>query len=179
MAIYNNKKTLFIGLKGEKGDKGEDGMVSLNQAYPVGSVYINALNPDFDPNIEFGGGMQWIRLTDCFLFGYNPENQDFGSTGGEKEHTLKIDEMPSHNHELSIIDGQNCGYWDPSQSVGALIKNTESNNPTESNKTGAFTDRYKGTYGNQKDGFISYNGSNKSHNNMPPYKVVAFWVRIS
>ena len=70
-----------------------------DQIYPVGSIYItaNATNP----SVLFGG--TWEQLKGKFLVGVDSSDTDFetsGKTGGEKTHTLTIDEMPSHNHKI-------------------------------------------------------------------------------
>lgn len=68
-----------------------------------------------------------------------------GSTGGEKEHTLTIEEMPSHNHSVMSTDGQTT-----SQSFYPLQMIT---------KTGEFTDKNA----------ILHTGGSQPHNNMQPY----------
>ena len=68
-----------------------------------------------------------------------------GSTGGEKEHTLTIEEMPSHNHSVMSTDGQTT-----SQSFYPLQMLT---------KPGEFAD----------NNAILQSGGSQPHNNMPPY----------
>lgn len=68
-----------------------------------------------------------------------------GSTGGEKEHTLTIEEMPSHNHPVMSTDGQTT-----SQSFYPLQMVT---------KPGEFTD----------NNAILHTGGSQPHNNMQPY----------
>ena len=68
-----------------------------------------------------------------------------GSTGGEKEHTLTIEEMPSHNHSVMSTDGQTTSQtFYPVQMV---------------TKAGEFTDRNA----------ILHSGGSQPHNNMQPY----------
>ena len=72
----------------------------LDIVYPVGSIYqsMNATSP-----ADSVGGT-WTKIK-TFLYGADVANQ----TGGEAEHTLTIDEMPSHAHSVSIniqhVDG--------------------------------------------------------------------------
>lgn len=80
--------------------------------YPVGSVYIT-FSKDFDPNDVFTG--KWTRngTKGYALVGAidpdeyrDPSNSILeiagGSTKGEVEHTLTVEEMPSHNHRLQM-----------------------------------------------------------------------------
>lgn len=68
-----------------------------------------------------------------------------GSTGGEKEHTLTIEEMPRHNHYVMSTDGQTTSQtFYPVQMV---------------TKAGEFTDKNA----------ILHSGGSQPHNNMQPY----------
>lgn len=84
----------------------------FNTLYPVGSVYIT-FSKDFDPNDVFTG--RWTRngTKGYALVGAidpdeyrDPSNSILeiagGSTQGEVEHTLTVEEMPSHNHRLQM-----------------------------------------------------------------------------
>ena len=119
--------------------------------YPIGSI-IETEDLDFDPNVEFGG--TWERtLKGKFPVGYDPDDNDFnkiGKTGGEKEHTLTVGEMPRHRHN---------GEGGPIMIAGGSGRNQIGNGP------------------NAKYGFTDYQGNNEPHNNLPPYEVVAKWVR--
>lgn len=71
---------------------------TVNQMYPVGSIYtsINSANP----STYFGGAWQRFGQGQV-LVGVNESDPDFATaqkTGGEKEHVLTVDEMPSHTH---------------------------------------------------------------------------------
>ena len=68
-----------------------------------------------------------------------------GSTGGEKEHTLTIEEMPSHNHPVMSTDGQTT-----SQTFYPVQMLT---------KPGEFAD----------NNAILQSGGSQPHNNMQPY----------
>ena len=121
--------------------------------YPIGSV-IETANLEFDPNVEFGG--TWERtLKGKFPVGYDPDDNDFnkiGKTGGEKEHTLTVGEMPRHRHN---------GEGGPIMIAGGSGRNQIGNGP------------------NAKYGFTDYQGNNEPHNNLPPYEVVAKWERTA
>lgn len=123
-----------------------------DQIYPVGSIYItaNATNP----SVLFGG--TWEQLKGKFLVGVDSSDTDFetsGKTGGEKTHTLTVDEMPSHNH--NILKPR----WNTSAGANAVYG---------SNGLGTGSD-----YDN-----MGYTGGSQAHNNLPPYMTVYMWKRI-
>lgn len=69
--------------------------------YPVGSIIYNE-DENFDPNTVFGG--TWEKIKGKMVFGYDDADDDFSTlkkTGGSKEHTQTINEMPQHNHEVT------------------------------------------------------------------------------
>ena len=73
----------------------------FNFIYPVGSIIYNE-DENFDPNTIFGG--TWEKIKGKMIFGYDEGDSDFSTlkkTGGSKEHTQTINEMPQHNHEIT------------------------------------------------------------------------------
>ncbi len=72
----------------------------LDFIYPVGSIYLttNLINPQ----VTFGG--TWEQIKDWFLLACGDAYLN-GSIGGETNHTLTINEMPSHNH-ATIANGK-------------------------------------------------------------------------
>lgn len=71
---------------------------TVDQMYPVGSIYtsINSANP----STYFGGAWQRFGQGQV-LVGVNESDPDFSTvkaTGGEKKHTLIVNEIPSHTH---------------------------------------------------------------------------------
>lgn len=70
-------------------------------AYPVGSIYMSVNSTS--PATLFGG--TWEALDEGrVLIGCNA-TYPAGSIGGEFEHTLTVDEMPSHNHVINTYSG--------------------------------------------------------------------------
>lgn len=117
--------------------------------YPVGSIYLSVNNTD--PATLFGG--TWERIGGRFLLGAD-DTYAAGSTGGEAEHTLTIDEMPKHNHEIDNLNAS--GNATPYMTVQAQDN--------------------KGYGGNVQTMFA---GGGKPHNNLPPYLTVFMWKRVS
>lgn len=125
----------------------------IDAIYPVGSIYISINSTN--PSILFGIG-EWERIEDCFLLAagntYAP-----GTTGGEAEHTLTTDELPSHTHNFTH----------------AVVSTDSSGNHIVSNST--ILRNYSATTLNATES----TGNEQPHNNMPPYLAVYMWKRIS
>lgn len=128
---------------------GESAFLTAAGAYPVGAIYLSVV--DTDPATLFGG--TWERIGGRFLLGAD-STYAAGSTGGEAEHTLTIDEMPKHNHEIDNLNAS--GNATPYMTVQAQDK--------------------KGYGGNVQTMFA---GGSKPHNNMPPYLSVYMWKRTA
>lgn len=119
----------------------------VDLVYPVGSIYMSVNGTD--PGTLFGG--TWEQLEDRFLLGAGT-TYTAGDTGGEAEHTLTVNEMPSHRHEiLASTQGTAFGsaYINPSNGSRNSTDQTE------------------------------LNGGGQPHNNMPPYIVVYMWKRTA
>ena len=128
---------------------GESAWLTAQGAYPVGSIYLSVT--DANPASLFGG--TWERIGGRFLLGAD-STYAAGSTGGEAEHTLTVDEMPRHNHEIDNLNAS--GNATPYMTVQAQAKT--------------------GYGGNVQTMFA---GGGKAHNNMPPYLAVYMWKRVS
>lgn len=118
----------------------------LDYIYPVGSVYISYSH--VNPGTLFGG--TWTRIQNAFLWAVDGSGT-IGQTGGEKEHTLTVNEIPSHSHG-SVYSGNVSG----TKNYGWF------------NTTGD-----KITYGTVPT------GGGAAHNNMPPYIQVSVWRRTA
>lgn len=122
----------------------------MELVFPIGSTYITQDDTNPSTILEFG---TWERSKGKVFVGLDEEDADFntiGKTGGEKTHTLTVEEMPTHAH-----GGTPKYYMATSVSAG-----TEVNSQT-------------GT-----QGWTSEQGGNQPHNNLQPYEVVGYmWIR--
>lgn len=129
-------------------NKIENGIADMvNVIYPIGSIYmsVNSTNPE----TLFGG--TWEQIKDTFLLSAG-DTYIAGTTGGEAEHTLTIDEMPSHSHKHNF--SSNSTDW-PSRT-----------------RLGSNADVDVG------EEMILPTGGDQPHNNMPPYLTVYMWKRV-
>jgi hypothetical protein len=136
----------------------EDAVKNIfEKIYPAGSIYISAAN--VNPNILFGIG-EWEQIKDVFLLAAG-DIYSAGSTGGEAEHTLTIDEMPKHTHRFKTdINSPDYDVTWPEwteYTTGWTQEDNETVSPASQ---------------------VTYTGGNQPHNNMPPYLTVYIWKRI-
>lgn len=134
----------------------------MNFVYPIGSYF-------FTDELATGEA-----VTDYFKNEYGLENTwwesveesrgliaagstyTVGSEGGEAEHTLSIDEIPSHTHTLTIVTN---GY------SGGLFGGGGGGEYLHTNLT--------------KTGTTSSSGGSQPHNNMSPYRATYIYKRVS
>lgn len=123
----------------------------LDYIYPVGSIYMSYSHND--PASMFGG--TWVRLSGGFLWA-SQAGDTIGQTGGEKTHTLTVNELPVHTHTVAVA-------------------NTASGSNTASNmaRYNSNTSSYIGTVTSNST------GGGAAHNNMPPYIQVSIWRRTA
>jgi|13_taG_2_1085334.scaffolds.fasta_scaffold07462_1 hypothetical protein len=138
-------------------------------AYPIGSIYINASNST-NPSTLLGFGTWAAFGAGRVLVGIDSGDTDFDSaeeTGGAKTHTLTNNQMPSHSH----------------LTVGSRTTNTT---PTSSNSIAVNSNQSSGNNdyilfggGTQTSGITNTAGNGESHNNLQPYIVVYMWKRTA
>ena len=121
-----------------------------DKIYPIGSIYLSVTSTS--PSVLFGG--VWEQIKDAFILAAG-DKYPAGTTGGEAEHTLTVDEMPMHNHIYQYTGQSNV-------------------NGTDKIKVVNSQDTANGYTGNP-----GYAGGNQPHNNMPPYLVAYCWKRIA
>lgn len=120
------------------------------QAYPVGSIYMNATDST-NPGTIFGYGI-WTAIEGYVIAGYKAGDFYFGTPGlafGSTTHTLTVAEMPAHTHDVAGV---------PVSSV---------------NFNGGY-----GAGTNQTVTSTSAGGGD-AHNNIQPTLVAYVWQRIS
>lgn len=140
----------------------------LKAVYPVGSLYLSA--SETSPATLFGFGT-WKRIKDTFLLAAG-DTYEAGETGGEAEHTLTTDELPTHSHALKT-EGNNATYsWGWGDNVGTVNIPGTTAVAGESTANGLFT---------VQAGFnaTENSGGGGAHNNMPPYLAVYVWQRTA
>jgi hypothetical protein len=173
----NKRTTLDINISGHAeiaskvyGNASAGPFNILDVIYPIGSIYISTVEEN--PFVKFSFGT-WKQIEGRFLLGagtckYTKEDKEYthtynaGTEGGEAEHTLTIEEMPSHNHRglQSVGNEQSVDYNDSS---GSLVGNTSGLS------VGTGWDNIK----------TRSTGGDQPHNNMPPYLVVYMWERTA
>lgn len=126
----------------------------LNIIYPVGSIYMSTNSTN--PSTLFGGA--WKQIKDRFLLACG-DSYKSGQTGGEAEHTLTVDELPTHTHAYGYSIKTYYGY-------GSTGVNRIENDHASGNQPGDYVWEQGG-------------GGNQPHNNMPPYLVVYMWYRTA
>lgn len=150
--------------------------IVLSTFFPVGSTYIST-DTNFNPNTQFGGS--WSKIENRFLLGSG--SRGVGARGGEENVTLKVNQMPSHSHSRGTvnINGEFTFHPDLTEKInGAFSYNRyDQSYSTYGEPGGGRTIALNGANG--FEGSTGLQGSNASHNNMPPYEVVNIWKRIS
>lgn len=126
----------------------------LNLMCPVGKVEIFYDDDDHSNYL----GFTWERTgIGKAIVGIDSSDTDFntiGKTGGEKTHTLTVDEMPKHSHRGTFLKDTNITV---AYNVGYRVS-PSSETPTDFNDS---------------------RGNNQPHNNLQPYQVFAIWKRTA
>lgn len=129
----------------------------------IGQIILSTTLDTVDKVIEFYGG-EWEPfgagqvLVGAGTIPTTKEGEEdrvftAGNTGGEYEHTLTTDEMPSHSHSESGLGSMYDGGPNFNQTSGVLGYS------------------WRTTTGSA--------GGGKPHNNMQPYVVVYMWHRVA
>lgn len=128
---------------------------NLNQFYPIGSIYQSTAPTS--PTTFMGG--VWERFGNGrALVGVDEADADFNAAnkqGGEKKHTLTVDEMPSHSHRQ---------YVSANNGNDSIRRDWSSDGAGKAYDQGMETGRA---------------GGNRSHNNLQPYITIYRWRRTA
>lgn len=122
--------------------------------HPVGSYYTS--DKDTEPSKIFGFGT-WERVKGVVLLGADEDSYPAGSEGGEAEHTLTVEEMPSHTHGLMRYTGTDDQNWSGHLENGLCANDSPNYLAANTNAT----------------------GGGKPHNNMMPYHAAYCWRRTA
>ena len=139
--IYQNQILAIAYFTSAEGDGVPSGGIIMWQEpdIPIGWLLCDGTNGTPD-------------LRDKFVLGYG--SRTVGSTGGEEEHTLTIDEMPTHSHgagRLTALGATSSGGGIEGSGAVPTTVNVTGNTATE--------------------------GGGSAHNNMPPYYVLYFIMK--
>jgi len=126
--------------------------------------------------VDGSGTVQSPDLRGRFVLGLgqgaNLTNRTKGQTGGAETHTLTVAEIPKHNHLINVAGSTNEGC-------------ASGRNAPIGMGTGITTGCDGGQYGQPDRNtdyrnipFIGYVGGDQPHNNMPPYYVLAYIIKL-
>lgn len=123
--------------------------------YPIGMIVV--FYTDIDPNELYGG--TWERIKGAFIWGID-DGETAGTTGGEKAHTLTVNEIPAHAH----TENGAVMVWNTTiGNVGAVPARKEM-------ASAALVSPALNT---------GSTGGGQSHNNMPPYYGAYIWRKTA
>lgn len=125
--------------------------------HPVGSYYTS--DKDTEPSKIFGFGT-WERVKGVVLLGADEDSYPAGSEGGEAEHTLTVEEMPSHSHQYNRLP--------------QMFANTDFSKDDQANFNSSVRASSNTEFMQTWD-----TGGNQPHNNMMPYHAAYCWRRTA
>ncbi len=143
-----------------------------DEIYPVGSIYTSI--DSTNPSTLFGGTWEAFG-TGKTLVGVDISQTEFDTveeTGGEKTHTLTVDEMPSHSHDIESFPQGDESYF---HHIGIEFNNTQT--------TTAANFIFRPDLINANN--VNYSliaratGGDGAHNNLQPYITVYMWKRTA
>ena len=148
-------------------DEIEDKMTSIENCYPIGSVYISVNNTNPETALGFG---TWTQIEDRFLLAAG-STYIGGDTGGAATVKLSKANLPAVSGTIAM---HNQGVATNVHDVTGCF----SSGLTNGNKYRAGGSEVSGAPSIGRVNF-SNGGSGTAHNNMPPYLVVYIWKRTA
>ena len=153
--------------------------------YDIGDLYIT-LNGTL-PSVKWKG-TKWERVEGLVPVGYKESDADFGTlgkTGGSKEVTLSVEQMPDHNHPAKAKKAANHKHGIALKTAtGSATPHTGpgvKEGSWSSTDTHAWLDKSLCEEAGEHDHIITVEnaGGSQAHNNLQPYKVFNMWVRTA
>jgi microcystin-dependent protein len=169
--------------------------------FPIGYIYMSASSAN--PSTLYPGTTWAAWGSGRVPVGVDTSQTEFNSvekTGGEKAHTLTVDEMPSHNHSLDSLSGNISTTTDLTGTIEFLAMKvsdeTEGGNGIISSVHNGNADlggvdlsygKYRKTTINANhthslynlSGTVNSSGNNTAHNNLQPYITCYIWKRTA
>ena len=110
------------------------------------------------------------NLSGRFILGYDSGTYNLNDIGGFSSITLTVDEIPAHSH--SVVDpGHNHNY---------NVTSDAENVSGDGSKSAALNELNNFETSNNTTGIsLTQTGGGNSHENMPPYYVLAYIIKIS
>lgn len=175
---------------------------SLEQVYPVGSIYMSAISTS--PSVLFGFGT-WEAIEGGRVLLASGNGYVAGTTGGSSTHTIKIEELPRHNHGGTVTEAGAHNHVATIGNAGEHIHNVNAKMRLGNGGGGSVlgiqgysTEKHQlkdGLIDIQKAGShthdiqlnnngihthgITSQGEGRAHNIMQPYLVVYIWKRTA
>lgn len=185
---------------------GGGGGVTMDQVWPVGSVFISVVSTN--PATLLGVGTWSAIGAGRMLVGFDATDTDFDTleeVGGAKTHTLTAGEMPahthiqdahthvqnSHNHTQDahnhtqnsfaprIINSGTAGTVGVQGASAASNANASNSATTATNQAATATNQAATAVNQNATATNQSTGGGGAHNNMPPYLVVRMWKRTA
>lgn len=176
-------------LLNNKVDKVDGRQLSLDNVYPIGSIYLSVSSTD--PSELFGGTWE-VFGTGRALVGVDTSQTEFNTvekTGGAKTHTLTTSQIPSHTHTFT-------GTSATTDSKGAHTHQIGTDKDVAYTSGGACWSVHSGTSGAAyvngytssagahthtvtAKGTNSSTGGDEAHNNLQPYITCYMWKRTA
>lgn len=148
-------------------DEIEDKMTSIENCYPIGSVYISVNNTNPETALGFG---TWTQIEDRFLLAAG-STYTGGDTGGAATVKLSKANLPAVSGTIAMH----------SQGVATNVHDVTGCFSSELINKNKYRSGGSEVSGAPSIGRVNFSngGSGAAHNNMPPYLVVYIWKRTA